>query len=493
MNPFDSLFDGIDAGVEALFSIPNIALWFAFGLLGWCAWIIVYNYRRHYAPLSRQLSDRLEVTRFIAEADDDAEAQRGFAVAFAQVDAAMSAGGPGASGLRHAWRQFRGTLLDTQETPLCATARPEDYFLHLGDETRVLAWWANIFVAIGLTFTFLGIVAALLKAVQAMGASADPANMQVALVALLHITAAKFWTSIGGVLSSIILRVYDRRWHASLDRRLQLLCDRIEAGTVMVSPQRLAAEQLVEARRQNDLLTARGASGISVASGDGMPAEAGEHVAAAARDFALATDRLSATLDGLDSRVGAMTGRIVAEASEGVGAALGQAVRRSTAATDAQAETLTAASDEIRTLLATLGRVVGEMSAVFAPLRSATVSIERSVLATQDMLDVAGRRTEQHEATLKATTESLEDASRAAARAWDSYRERFEAVDVSLGHALERIGGASAEHAGALTEQVGRIDRALAQAVDRLAGALEVMGDLTAALDDMRGDVKTKR
>ncbi len=123
MNPFDSLFDGIDAGVEALFSIPNIALWFAFGLLGWCAWIIVYNYRRHYAPLSRQLSDRLEVTRFIAEADDDAEAQRGFAVAFAQVDAAMSAGGPGASGLRHAWRQFRGTLLDTQETPLCATAR----------------------------------------------------------------------------------------------------------------------------------------------------------------------------------------------------------------------------------------------------------------------------------------------------------------------------------------------------------------------------------
>jgi len=147
----------------------------------------------------------------------------------------------------------------------------------------------------------------------------------------------------------------------------------------------------------------------------------------------------------------------------------------------------------VKTLLATLGRVVGEMSAVFAPLRSATVSIERSVLATQDMLDVAGRRTEQGEAALKATTESLEDTSRAAARAWDSYRERFEAVDVSLGQALERIHGASTEHAGALTEQVGRIDRALAQAVDRLAGALEVMGDLTAVLDDMRGDVRAKR
>jgi len=493
MNPFNSLFDGIDAGVEALFSIENIALWFAFGLLGWCAWIIVYNYRRHYAPFSRQLSDRLAVTSFVAQAEDDAEAQRAFAVAFPQVDAAMSASGRGASGLRHAWRQFRGTLLDPDETPLRATARPEEYFLHLGDETRVLAWWANIFVAIGLTFTFLGIVAALLKAVQAMGASADPANMQVALVALLHITAAKFWTSIGGVLSSIILRVFDRHWHSSLDRRLQRLCDRIEAGTVLVSPQWIAAEQLAEARRQNDLLLGRSASTGAVASGDGMSTETGEHVSTAARDFALATDRLSATLDGLDARVGAMTGRIVAEASEGVGAALGSAIKRSTAATDAQAETLTAASDEVKTLLATLGRVVGEMSAVFAPLRSATESIERSVLATQDMLDVAGRRTEQGEAALKATTESLEDTSRAAARAWDSYRERFEAVDVSLGQALERIHGASTEHAGALTEQVGRIDRALAQAVDRLAGALEVMGDLTAVLDDMRGDVRAKR
>ncbi len=383
------------------------------------------------------------------------------------------------------------------EMPLRATARPEDYFLHLGDETRVLAWWANIFVAIGLTFTFLGIVAALLKAVQAMGASADPANMQVALVALLHITAAKFWTSIGGVLSSIILRVFDRHWHSSIDRRLQRLCDRIEAGTVLVSPQRIAAEQLVEARRQNDLLAGRAAPvatpAVAGGSGDGLSAEAGELVSNAARDFALATDRLAATLDGLDARVGAMTGRIVAEASEGVGAALGQAIRRSTAATDAQAETLTAASDEVKTLLATLGRVVGEMSAVFAPLRSATVSIERSVLATQDMLDVAGRRTEQSEATLKATTESLEDTSRAAARAWDSYRERFEAVDISLAGALERINGASAEHAGALTDQVGRVDRALAQAVDRLAGTLEVMGDLVAVLDDMRGDIRAKR
>ncbi len=495
MNPFNSLFDGIDAAVEALFSINNIALWFASGLLAWCAWIIVYNYRRHYAPFSRQLSDRLEVTGFVAEAEDDASAQRAFAVAFGQVDAAMSAGGPGGSGLRHAWRQFRGTLLDPGEIPLQATARPEDYFLHLGDETRVLAWWANIFVAIGLTFTFLGIVAALLKAVQAMGASADPANMQVALVALLHITAAKFWTSIGGVLSSIILRVFDRRWHSSLDRRLQRLCDGIEAGTVAVSPQRIAAEQLIEARRHNGLLAGRAASVAgSPSGGAGAPSgEAGEQISNAARDFALATDRLSATLDGLDARVGAMTGRIVAEASEGVGAALGKAIKRSTDATDTQAETLTAASDKVKTLLATLGRVVGEMSAVFAPLRTATVSIERSVLATQDLLDVATRRTEQGEATLKATAESLEDTSRAAARAWDSYRERFDAVDVSLAGALERIHAASAEHAGALTEQIGRIDRALGQAVDRLAGALEVIGDLTAVLDDLRGDLPAKR
>jgi len=69
--------------------------------------------------------------------------------------------------------------------------------------------------------TFLGIIAALVGAVTAMGGGADMARMQSALIGLLTITAAKFWTSMGGVLASIILRWVDRRWHSKVQRELE--------------------------------------------------------------------------------------------------------------------------------------------------------------------------------------------------------------------------------------------------------------------------------
>ncbi len=485
MQPFDFLFDGINAGVEALFSLPNIALWFAFALLGWCAWIIVYNARRHYRPFSRALAARLAATDAIAGEEDERAARIAFAAAFPRIDAALAERGPGAAGLRHAWLQYRDTMLgDPDAAPLRFTTRPEDYFLHLGDETRVLAWWANIFVAIGLTFTFLGIVAALLKAVQAMGASADPANMQVALVGLLHITAAKFWTSIGGVLSSIILRVFDRRWHSRNQRRLALLCDRIEDGTRFVPPQALAAEQLAELRRQTEMLGRRGETG----SGS-MDEAAGQRIAEAAGQFASVSERLTATIESLDGRVGG----IVAQASTGIGETLGRAIRRGTDAADAQSEILASAGAEVRGLLNTLGKVAAEMGTVFAAVRASAQTIERSVGATQDMVDRLQRDAIRSDDAAKTLVAGLEETSRAATLAWQGYSHRFETIDVALGRALEQIHGASTEHAALLTAQVGRIDTALAQAVDRLAGALGVMGDLVATLDDLRGDPRKGR
>jgi hypothetical protein len=506
---FDVLFDGVDAGVVALFTIPNIALWIATALLAWCAWIVAGNARRHYLPFSRALDARLDALSAVAEAEDGAEARTAFAAGFPQIDAALAARGPGAAALRHAWLQYRDTLIDLDSDPIAATARPEGWFLHLGDETRILAWWANIFVAVGLTFTFLGIVAALLKAVQAMGASADPTTMQSALIALLHITAAKFWTSIGGVLSSIILRVVDRSWHARTARRLDRLCDRLEAGTVLILPHRVAAEQLAELRRHSALIADMprpGSSGSGADIGgalaglaDGLAAAnrriegasegAGAQIADAAHQFARATERLTATLETLDVRVGGMAEAIGTRAAENVEAA----VRRSTAATDDQAATLTAASDEVKTLLGALARVVGEMSGVFAPVRSATLSIERAVSATQDMIGAAASRAERSDRALQATAQGVDLASQAATRAWETYRDRFDAVDTALGEALRQIHVASTDHAAALTAQTTRVDAALAQAVDRLAGALEVIGDLVATLDDLRGEMRAKR
>jgi hypothetical protein len=487
MNVFNVAFDGIDAGVEALFSINNIALWFAFALLCWCGWIIVYNARRHYLPFQRQLTLRLAKLSFLDDAPDGATALAEFAAAFPRIDAIMAERGRGAAGLRHGWLQYRETLLDPEAVPIVATARPEEYFLHLGDETRVLAWWANIFVAVGLTFTFLGIVAALLKAVQAMGTSADPANMQVALVGLLHITAAKFWTSIGGVLSSIILRIFDRHWHSTSQRRLEQLCTQLETGIRFVTPQRIAADQLLELRRQGELL----ASGPrAIPSAPSLSNEGGTtDMADAARRLSEVADRLAAVLDAMDGHFG----KIVERASAGLDDALGQAARRSMDAAEVQVGTLETANDQVRHLLGTLEKVLGQAAGVFQPLREATQSIERSVGVTQEMLDMVRKRTEHSDDAMRAIAKDLEKTSDTATRAWQGYQDRFEGVDTALASALERINAASVEHAGLLTEQVGRIDSALAQAVDRLAGALDVMGDLVAVLDDMRGEIRDGR
>ena len=135
-----------------------------------------------------------------------------------------------------------------------ATSRPEGYFLHLADDTRVLGWWANIFVAAGLTFTFLGIVAALTVAVESLEAVGS-GNINQPLIKLLQMTSVKFWTSIAGVSSSIILRAFDRSWHARTQQALEIICDRLERGTLFSPPQRIAAEQLRELKQQSVALS----------------------------------------------------------------------------------------------------------------------------------------------------------------------------------------------------------------------------------------------
>jgi hypothetical protein len=362
---------------------------------------------------------------------------------------------------------------------------PEDYFLGLGAETRVLAWWANIFVAVGLTFTFLGIVAALLKAVQAMGASADPANMQVALVGLLHITAAKFWTSIGGVLSSIVLRVFDRRWQSVTEERLERLCERLERGTVFTSPQQLALAQLrlLEAREPAALAPAddrartemealvAGLSGrIATLQAERETPGGNPELAAAARDLAAAAERISEAVTASASRDG-----VVARA------------------TSASAATFAEATGEVQATLATLGRVASEMAGIVMPIRDGARQIASATTALEETVRAADKRAARAEQALEGIAASLEHTSTAAGRAWESYRERFDAVDVTLARALESIGTGSIDHAEALTGQVARVDAALGQAVDRLAGALDVIGDLAAVLDDMRSELKAKR
>lgn len=244
----------INALVVVAFGNPTTALWISLVLLLGCAVIIVRNYIRFHRPFSAALKTRVDTLAPVLDADDNDTAQRLFVEKFYEIDTAMSAGGRAGQELRQAWSQFRESILDESQTPLGATMRAEGYFLHLGDDTRILAWWANIFVALGLTFTFLGIVAALTTTVTALSAANGSANMTPALISLLTITSVKFWTSISGVSASIVFRVFDRRWHAANQKELERITDAIDRGTLFSPPQRIAAEQLRETKEQTAAL-----------------------------------------------------------------------------------------------------------------------------------------------------------------------------------------------------------------------------------------------
>jgi hypothetical protein len=77
--------------------------------------------------------------------------------------------------------------------------------------------------------------------------------MTPALINLLTITSVKFWTSIAGVLASILLRAFDRLWHAASQRELECIVDAIDRGTLFSPPQRIAAEHLRETKQTTAL------------------------------------------------------------------------------------------------------------------------------------------------------------------------------------------------------------------------------------------------
>ena len=372
--------------VVLIFGNSNAAIFFSFGIAFWCGWIITYNRRKFHKPFSLALKSRISALAFINEQASEDEAQAALATRFEEVKEAMDAPGPRSQELRHAWSQFRETILDETEQTLRATSRPEGYFLHLGDDTRVLAWWANIFVALGLTCTFLGIVAALTITVKSLSDAGGSGNMTPALIELLSITSVKFWTSIAGVGASIILRFFDRSWHSQTQQKLEEICDRLERGTLFSPAQRIAAEQLTELKQQSvalsefstklaigigDALEQKMQPMVSVLNGihgsidefkngsfnqigkelgealsknagnemqqlavaltgmtenlgsitqklEGSGQAANDQIAAAARDFALASDQMRNTFGALNDRIDTMATRLTGEAESAV-------------------------------------------------------------------------------------------------------------------------------------------------------------------------------
>ncbi len=252
------MHDPVTFLVVLLFSAPAAALWLAAAIFAAGMALMILSGTREYGPLKQELVDgwnRLSVFR-------GAAGQREFAKHFNEFDLQFGGGGTQSPELMDGWANFRNLLSDNGDGRLATTVQARDVFDPLDGPARTLEWWANILIAIGLVITFLGIVAALSEATGAIG-TGNPGEVQAALMGLLAIAATKFWTSIAGVLASIVLRVVARLRRRRVAQLETAFFTALDACVVYMPPEKVALEQMRALHRIETALEGRGLRAVS--------------------------------------------------------------------------------------------------------------------------------------------------------------------------------------------------------------------------------------
>jgi hypothetical protein len=242
------MHDPVTSFVIGVFSTPGAALMMAGAILVFAIGLILQSGHFEYVPLRDDLERRANV---LSELRGDR--QLAFAELFEQIDKRL--GDVAHPALELGWAHYRSQLTPTEDGRLAASIHATDAFDHADTPARTLEWWANIMVAIGLVITFMGIVAALTEATSAM--SGGGAAMQGALINLLTIAATKFWTSIAGVLASIILRLAARRRRQAIEAQEAHFFALLDACVRFAPPEKVMLEQLAVLGRIEAALAGR--------------------------------------------------------------------------------------------------------------------------------------------------------------------------------------------------------------------------------------------
>ncbi|MDI7774590.1 hypothetical protein [Asticcacaulis sp. EMRT-3] len=245
--------DPVTSVVVAVFSTPGAALIMAGLLLVFGIGLIVFSGFTEYKALREELRERWN----LLSAFRGPQARKNFHDQFAQIDIRFSgtmSNAATSAALVLGWSNFRSLLADTGEGSFATSARAAETFDSLDEPARVLEWWANILVAIGLAVTFLGIVAALSEATAGMG-HGDSSAMEQAIIGLLAIASTKFWTSIAGVTASIILRIVARLRRKRIAALEAMMFEALDACVQFLPPEKVMVEQLRTLGRIEQALT----------------------------------------------------------------------------------------------------------------------------------------------------------------------------------------------------------------------------------------------
>jgi hypothetical protein len=165
------------------------------------------------------------------------------------------------NGLGKIWQQFTESLHFSENSrKIYVSHRPSYYFNResiLGARFNLNQYLAfpNYLIGIGLTFTFIGLAAALHVAQEGLANGSG----QQALKDLLAVASIKFISSIAGIISSIFLSFIQRVRLKKVYRLTNEFCDLLEKLTEYKSTEKLLHENVLEQQKHtvalNDMAT----------------------------------------------------------------------------------------------------------------------------------------------------------------------------------------------------------------------------------------------
>lgn len=365
--------------------------------------------------------------------------------------------------LAPAWRRFADSLLPPQVAKAgggegCGvwrtTARSGQIVtleaLDLGGAgLRFYQSLPHYFVGMGLMLTFIGLVAALYFASQAV-ASNDVQVAQTALGALLKAATFKFLTSIAGLASSLILSLAFRLGAQAVHRALIQVTDALDQRLLLVTDVGLGIDRLALAQQQRDTL-ARLPVELEKRLGEALPLMLKHAVAPITEAITTAVAGVAESLGSLNQEaLSRMVGDFQDNLSRGTG-------REMTALAEMMVEirnSLRLLNTSLQQAGASFGGQINSAADRLEDLTaSAGLSLKNDLLAAARELNTASRPVMQMTERLIQAAGELEGASRALVSA----QSGFEGLAQQVGTVARTLESATADH----QQRFAQIDRQL--------------------------------
>lgn len=437
--------------------------------------IVVFMFNRETSQKKRALN------RLSAEVDKT-KGQREFSDSFDDIGTVLEQGSSNDYDRQvyRAWEEFSETLVmpdaEDEDPAVRNTVRPNFFFNShdLGFDHGIWRYVPGIFVSVGLLLTFLGIIAAIHELTDV--GEGKEAFTDDAMRDFLGAAKAKFIMSLSGLFASIVFTVLYRLKSASLEGRVNHLCDAIEYRVLFHTPEQIAAEQLREVKEQTNQLKL---------FGNNLGAQIGEAVSATL------TKDLAPVLDKVGNSAGAEVGGMVTQLGDALNAKLNDSLDEMSRTLSTINRTLVDVTEKLTTSGSSIGV---EMSKGIENLNTVIETARRQFEADQEAAHKAREQDfTSSQSAISALLESIESNTRDNSAKMNEAALNIAKASEGLTGAISDAGVEVSTRAASTVNEIGaEANRQVAAAGAEITGKLaDVSGDFLRSLTDFQSGLDT--